>query len=420
MLKQAILAGLVASASAHLVMTNPSPFGAPSNSPLYDNGTNFPCKNADYSSIKTMNEYAQGSKQKLKFRGSVVHGGGSCQVSVTTDQKPSKNSVWKVIKSIEGGCPAKDIHDNIHPPDENMPTPFEYDFTIPKDLAAGKYVIAWTWFNNIGNREMYMNCGPLTVTGSGGSKGFMDTLPNMFVANIGNGCGTLPETDVKFPDPGKDLDQFGQKTPQALKGPTGACASAGPRPTGGSQPSGASGAGGAPQPTSAPESTAAAGDSSAAAPPVATSGMSSAAAPPAASGTIPGGVFVTTGSDSPPAPTGAAGGPSSMPAPTSADAPPAASSQESAPPAPTGANSTAPDASGTCKDSGGFAAGSACNSEGTWNCIGGTSFQRCAGGKWSAPQNVASGTKCTPGQSADIKINVIQLNERRHRRSPRP
>lgn len=76
-------------------------------------------------------------------------------------------------------------------------------------VPTGDYTLAWTWFNKIGNREMYMNCAPVTVTGASGKTkrkahgqrhshgasvakraSAMSSLPNMFVANIGNGCST--------------------------------------------------------------------------------------------------------------------------------------------------------------------------------------------------------------------------------------
>ncbi|CAI6068163.1 unnamed protein product [Clonostachys chloroleuca] len=65
--------------------------------------------------------------------------------------------------------------------DANAADPFQYDFTIPSDIPAGKGTIAWTWFNKIGNREMYMNCGPLTLTGAGGPQKNFDDLPDMFL-----------------------------------------------------------------------------------------------------------------------------------------------------------------------------------------------------------------------------------------------
>ena len=91
-----------------------------------------------------------GSKQQLSFNGSAVHGGGSCQVSLTTDNPATKNSKWMVIHSIEGGCPARGQAGNM-PGGEN-PTEQggdKYDYTIPQGVAPGKYTLAWTWFNKV-------------------------------------------------------------------------------------------------------------------------------------------------------------------------------------------------------------------------------------------------------------------------------
>ena len=135
-------------------------------------------------------------------------GGGSCQVSLTKDLEPTKDSVFQVIHSIEGGCP------NAAPgnlgEDASAADPTAFDYSIPQGIAPGKYTLAWTWFNKIGNREMYMNCAPIVVSG-GGSKRSVDdsqtytsdehepsynetaefglavrdaTFPQMFVANI--------------------------------------------------------------------------------------------------------------------------------------------------------------------------------------------------------------------------------------------
>lgn len=89
---------------------------------------------------------AVGAPQTLSFVGSATHGGGSCQLSLTTDKEPTKTSKWAVILSIEGGCPGG----------ANGGTPATFQYKIPEAVAPGDYTLAWTWFNKIGNREMYM------------------------------------------------------------------------------------------------------------------------------------------------------------------------------------------------------------------------------------------------------------------------
>lgn len=421
--KAIAMSGLATIASAHILMTNPVPYGKSTlnNGPLDGGGSDFPCKQRPgvYADEGASNVYAQGSKQTLEFQGTAVHGGGSCQVSVTTDLKPTKDSVWKVIKSIEGGCPAKDQTGNMGN-SASSAVPYKYDFEIPKELAAGNYTLAWTWFNKVGNREMYMNCAPMSVTGSGGSDSFMNTLPDMFVANAGNGCGTADSSDLQFPDPGQNVDKFNGQT-TAFAGPTGSCkkGSSGGNPGSGSPTSTpAGGSGGNPgsgSPTSAP------GGGNGGAPAPTTSAISSAqpsAEPssqaPVGSGSAPGGVFITSAPNGAPAPTGApnsgnssapamsssmtASPSSTAPVPTSAPANPGSGASPSngggQPPAPAPSSGSG----------GGHPAGSPCTSEGMWNCIGGKSFQRCASGMWSAAQGMAAGVSCESGESTDLKM----------------
>ncbi|KAI9662789.1 MAG: hypothetical protein M1829_006133 [Trizodia sp. TS-e1964] len=230
------LAGLPLYANAHMVMKTPVPYGNPDNSPLLPDGSNFPCKHAPglpYEAGTTANIYPQGSSQTLSFTGSAVHGGGSCQISVTKDLAPNKNSDFRVIHSIEGGCPS-DAAGNLTP-DANGNGASKFAFTIPKELEAGKYTIAWTWFNNIGNREMYMNCGPLEVTASKAKRAepiqkrdFFSSLPKMFVAHISNGCSMPIDGNIRFPNPGASLDanpKFTLKNPVA--DPAGSCGETG-------------------------------------------------------------------------------------------------------------------------------------------------------------------------------------------------
>ncbi|RYO79839.1 hypothetical protein DL766_003926 [Monosporascus sp. MC13-8B] len=344
-------AGLLAVANAHMLMKNPVPFPSQNlggNGPLADDGSNFPCK---YTGPETYangeaNVYPQGSKQKLQTIGQAVHGGGSCQISITYDTAPTKNSVWKVIHSIEGGCPARNAAGNAGDNADAI-APDEYEFTIPDNLPTGKGVIAWTWINRIGNREFYMNCGAVEITGNGGDQAAYDALPDMTVINIMSiGPKPVDGTDLKFAYPGKSLeDNLGAWGVSEQQGGPGA---------------------------EAPDS-----------PPAASS---TAAATPSA--TLPGGVFITA------EPSTTATAPTSAPvveAPTTVVSSPAA--------APT-------NGAGNGAGNGG-AAGvltGACSPEGTFNCIDGTSFQQCGSGVWSVATLMAPGTQCTPGQSTSMSV----------------
>lgn len=380
--KTLALTGLATVASAHMLMSNPAPYGKSNldNGPLLDDGSNFPCKmrTGVYDAQGASNVYKQGSTQTLSFTGQAVHGGGSCQLSITTDLEPNKDSVWKVIKSIEGGCPAKGEAANMGE-NADADNPYTYDYTIPKELAAGDYTLAWTWFNKVGNREMYMNCAPLTVTGDGGSKDHLDTLPDMFVANIGNECETKPSTDLKFPDPGQDIDRLNGIT-EAFAEPTGTGCQAG------------SGDGGdAPAPTS--------------------SASVKPTKAPSATNDIPGGVFITVSQPATteaPAPSQTTKEPVEEPLVTSeaptATAAPAPDDDYKTPD--NGSDNDSGNDSGSGSPSDGFASGSACTSEGEWNCIDGSSFQRCASGGWTGKQTLSEGVTCTPGQATDISLSV--------------
>ena len=406
------LVGLAALASAHIKISQPIPYGKSTldNSPIDQTKKDFPCKQRPgvYDLEGAKNVYAQGSKQQLEFIGSAVHGGGSCQVSVTTDMKPTTNSVWKVIKSIEGGCPAKGTTGNLEG-GASAEVPFKYDYTIPKELAAGNYTLAWTWFNKVGNREMYMNCAPLTVTGSGGSQSFMNGLPDMFVANAGvNDCSTAQNSDLTFPDPGKDVDKFNGAT-TAFSAPVGTCTGAAGSGNGGSaggssggnnnggNSGGNNGGSGGSSPTSA------AGNGAGPAPTSVTAVSQPAASQAAASKSqsVPGGVFITVSKPSDNSPTE-----TSAPAADPSDSQPENSSDGGAGnPAPTSGSGSG----GGDSPAGGFTAGSACSDEGAWNCAGGTSFQRCASGTWSVLQSMAAGTKCNPGQANTLNAQAAKV-----------
>ena len=227
--KSLTYAGLASVASAHIVMTNPPMFplqGVDANAPLYGaSGAPFPCGTTSFTGVQST-MWKAGSVENIKFKGTAVHGGGSCQISVTTDLNPTEKSVWKVIKSIHGGCPARNQPGNIDPANAELPLPEGYDVEVP-DLPTGSYTLAWTWFNKVGNREMYMNCAPIEITGGSGSVD-PSSLPDMMVANIPqSSCKTLETFDIEFPNPGENVVKYGSGP---YGPPSGDCGSVGAAP----------------------------------------------------------------------------------------------------------------------------------------------------------------------------------------------
>jgi len=119
---------------------------------------------------------------------------------------------FQVIHSYIGHCPI--VGDSTFP------------FKVPSDTPSGKALFAWSWFNQIGNREMYMNCASINIVGAKKIRGStearagLSSRPNLFVANVGNGCTTVEGRDTKFPNPGPDVTQTSDQPPVA---PVGNC-----------------------------------------------------------------------------------------------------------------------------------------------------------------------------------------------------
>ncbi|OJD14530.1 hypothetical protein AJ78_05145 [Emergomyces pasteurianus Ep9510] len=187
---------LVRGVHSHMQMLNPLPINSPLDplntgklrdvnykNPLWANGSNYPCKGYLAQPFRPAAQYKAGSEYEMTIeQNTATHLGGSCQFSLSYD----KGKSFKVIKSIIGGCPL----------------PLKYKFKIPSSAPSGEAVFAWTWFNRVGNREMYMNCAYVTVS-DGSGNGF-DSLPEIFKANIAaqTPCTTDEGKDVVFPDPG--------------------------------------------------------------------------------------------------------------------------------------------------------------------------------------------------------------------------
>lgn len=179
---------------------------------LFADGSNFPCKGyQNDQSIQTTATYTAGSTYNMSLGGTVTHGGGSCQISLSYDN----GATFRVIKSIMGGCPLQST----------------YDFTIPSCAPATKSaLLAWTWQNFEGNREFYMNCAAVKIKSRRrkkqqcrGSSSFKK-LPYMWKANLPgiNDCTTTEHVDPVYPNPGSDV-QYGGSISSSNKATPGNC-----------------------------------------------------------------------------------------------------------------------------------------------------------------------------------------------------
>ncbi|TLD05502.1 uncharacterized protein PgNI_09084 [Pyricularia grisea] len=135
--------------------------------PLAPDGSNYPCRPRKGLQLKVKGsptQFTAGVKFEVKFAGEegkgAVHGGGSCQFSLSKGHSPNKDTRFYVIKSIEGGCPKRNSDGNLKPGEE----PDKYDVEIPPQFEPGDWVFAWTWINRIGGEpEYYMNCSPIRI-----------------------------------------------------------------------------------------------------------------------------------------------------------------------------------------------------------------------------------------------------------------
>ncbi|KAF1994852.1 lytic polysaccharide monooxygenase [Amniculicola lignicola CBS 123094] len=363
-------AALAAGVNAHMYLEFPVPYGNSTinSSPLERFGSDYPCKQRPgVYEVTKMNEWNAGETKEVSFIGSAVHGGGSCQFSITTDLEPSKDTQWKVIHSVIGDCPSKEtgnLPDNPlgHGADK-------FPVTIPKDTPPGTYSFAWTWFNNVGNREMYMNCAPIEVGGSGGTgdvAAVLGTFPDMFVANIPNDtCSTVENTDYVFPEPGDSVVTAASLT--AGTALVGDCASMTKMGAGAGKlgsPAQASGA------------------------PAASGGASSVVATPVPSATGDAGLILAPGASSQAVP--------SLQAPASSQAAAFSTlvvSQIPEAPAPTGSS---PPATGECAHP--------CTNNGGVVCISETEFGLCNFG-CAVSQALAAGMSCVNGSIQKRSIN---------------
>lgn len=183
----AILAGLVLPVQSHGVMNNPQPYHLHTEpllqvDPLNATKYPFPC-HGPVGAAEHVTPVVAGEPVFVNFTIGAEHHGGSCQFSVTYKDPDSHDfnlkSNWKTIFTIIGGCPAESRYDlsvgfdkgpfGVLPTDQNRrysaPSCHndtgincirQFNIPFPKDMPNGNATFAWTWFNYVGNREMYM------------------------------------------------------------------------------------------------------------------------------------------------------------------------------------------------------------------------------------------------------------------------
>ncbi|RPA85280.1 hypothetical protein BJ508DRAFT_322723 [Ascobolus immersus RN42] len=174
---------------AHLAMTWPRMIQYPEEYGIMGpvgSWTEYPCHGGHLSNSGPVTPVTAGNKGLVKIEGRAngPHRGGSCQISISED----KGVTFRTIKDIIGGCPQNTEHFGYLSP--LVPEAFldyqyttDIDYTLPKYVSNGKHILAWTWYNAVGNREFYMKCAWVNVQGGTGQglKSKPDDHPEIYL-----------------------------------------------------------------------------------------------------------------------------------------------------------------------------------------------------------------------------------------------
>ncbi|KAJ1663935.1 hypothetical protein IW140_003803 [Coemansia sp. RSA 1813] len=101
-----------------------------------------------------------GESVTIKFNpDAAIHSGGDMEFSISYDGGKTFAVIYQVLRyAFLKGKPASVT---------NTAEVLQYTFTLPKELPNSDHaVFAWTWVNASGNREFYMNCADVAITGS--------------------------------------------------------------------------------------------------------------------------------------------------------------------------------------------------------------------------------------------------------------
>ncbi|KAJ1732970.1 hypothetical protein LPJ72_003114 [Coemansia sp. Benny D160-2] len=129
-----------------------------------------------------------GETVTVKFNpNAAIHSGGNMEFSISYDGGKTFAVVYQVLRyAFLNSKPAGLT---------NTAEVLEYSFKLPEDLPnSDSAVFAWTWVNASGNREFYMNCADVKITGSSSSS---YTAKEVTIANY-PGYPTIPEFDGNY------------------------------------------------------------------------------------------------------------------------------------------------------------------------------------------------------------------------------
>ena len=204
-------------AHAHISLKTPKTFvfdGDGETNPYAKSGSDFPCRVKGYTINGERTVMAVGEPQTATFSGSATHTGGSCQFALSKDLKPTAQSSWQVIHSVEGGCPGRQAAGY---------EPGAYNFTIPAGFAPGDYTFIWTWVARA-TGEFYGECAPITVTAPRPAKRASPAerrrivvqrdqspaFPELFMASLGELTGSCQlvanQISIAYPIPGASVE----------------------------------------------------------------------------------------------------------------------------------------------------------------------------------------------------------------------
>ncbi|KAJ9054210.1 hypothetical protein DSO57_1017008 [Entomophthora muscae] len=144
-------------------------------------GYSYPCRG--FPSGPISKKYSAGQAINVAIEGGATHNGGHCQFALSFNGQDFVN-----IHTVFGTCPQPER---------------SFSVQIPKNFPSGKAVFAWVWNNRSGNRELYMNCADIEITGG---SGMSYTGPELLIANFdvpGKKKHIFPEGFAN--DFGKDL-----------------------------------------------------------------------------------------------------------------------------------------------------------------------------------------------------------------------